>query len=243
MTGQIGIITSISGVSMSKAESLSPARRRLLELVENHPEWTLKGLSVRIGKSHAYLHQYIHRGAPRKLDGDDRQALAQLLNCEENELLDEPKVNKKRSSGVRVAELPQGADATFSTKKDLPILGNVKAGEQGFFLDNGIAQGMTHRPEALVGIKDAYAVYVHDESMIPAYKPGWLLWVDPSLPPRQDDTVIVQLHDGQAFVKDLKRRARSKVICKQYNPPKDLEFKDEDVAQLHVVIGTINSRA
>lgn len=40
-----------------------------------------------MGRNHAYLHQFIHRGSPRKLDEDDRAKLADAMGVPETELM------------------------------------------------------------------------------------------------------------------------------------------------------------
>jgi len=68
---------------------LDPVRRRLLELVAHRdPPTDLKKASLACGKNHAYLHQFIHRGTPRRLPEDVRWALAGHLGVDEAALRD-----------------------------------------------------------------------------------------------------------------------------------------------------------
>lgn len=66
---------------------LDSVRARVLKLVEERPETSLADLSKKVGKSHAYLHQYIHRGSPVELPERVRKRLAALLKVNESELL------------------------------------------------------------------------------------------------------------------------------------------------------------
>ena len=93
------------------------------------------------------------------------------------------------------------------------------------------------RPETLRGVAEAYAVRVHDESMSPRYEPGTVLLVDPFRQPKSGDNVVIQLTDGQAFVKVLVRRAAGIVACAQFNPKKTIEYKQSKVKSLHLVVG------
>lgn len=121
--------------------------------------------------------------------------------------------------------------------RDLPVRGHSKAGQEGFFLGQGETWGYAARPESLRGVAEAYAVRVHDESMSPRYEPGTVLLVDPFRQPKPGDNVIVQLTDGQAFVKVLQRRAAGLVVCLQFNPKKTIEYKQARVKALHLVVG------
>lgn len=124
-----------------------------------------------------------------------------------------------------------------SLLRDLPIRGHTKAGKDGFFIDQGETWGFAMRPETLRGIAEAYAVRVHDESMSPRYEAGTVLLVDPFRAPKPGDNVIIQLGDGQAFVKVLVRRAAGIVVCSQFNPKKTIEYKQAKVKSVHLVVG------
>ena len=66
---------------------LDPVRRKLLEAVAHRdPPTDLKKASLFCGKNHAYLHQFVHRGTPRKLPEDVRHALALHLGIDEQSL-------------------------------------------------------------------------------------------------------------------------------------------------------------
>ncbi|CDK97927.1 putative repressor protein CI [Magnetospirillum gryphiswaldense MSR-1 v2] len=64
---------------------LDPVRLRLLQLVQEQ-KTDLKNLSLAIGRNAAYLHQFVFRGTPKILAEDVRQALAEHLAVEEDEL-------------------------------------------------------------------------------------------------------------------------------------------------------------
>lgn len=121
--------------------------------------------------------------------------------------------------------------------RDLPILGHTKAGETGFFIDQGQTWGFAMRPESLRGVDGAYAVRVHDDSMSPRYEQGEVLLVDPFRQPRPGDHVVIQLVDDQAFIKRLVRRGGGLVVCSQLNPKKEVEWKQAKVKAIHLVVG------
>ena len=59
---------------------LDPVRRRLLRLMADS-RTNLRTASLAIERNAFYLHQFIHRGTPRVLAEDDREALAEHLGC------------------------------------------------------------------------------------------------------------------------------------------------------------------
>ena len=157
--------------------------------------------------------------ADRRLTVEWMARVAKALRVPARDILTEEKGSG--APHAMVASRNQKQSLTFSTgafgalsgPKDLPILGYVKAGTDGFFIVNGEVQGYAVRPDALQGVKDAYSVYIHDKSMFPAFEPGHLAWVDPLRPVKPGDSVVIQLADGQAFIKRLKRRTEKVVIC------------------------------
>lgn len=63
-----------------------PVRERILQILEERPDIDMKTLSLRIGKSHSYIQQFLNRGVPYKLPEDVRRDLATALNISEREL-------------------------------------------------------------------------------------------------------------------------------------------------------------
>jgi phage repressor protein C with HTH and peptisase S24 domain len=121
--------------------------------------------------------------------------------------------------------------------RDLPIRGHTKAGETGFFFDQGEARGFAMRPESLRGVDEAYAVRVHDDCMVPRYKAGTVLQVDPFRHAAPGDNIVIQLLDGQCFVKELVRRAGGIIECRQFNPDSKVTWRQSEVRSIHLVVG------
>jgi len=181
----------------------------------------------------------------RRLTQEWMEVISAALEVESAELLpdrelktplkSQPKrpVATQNQSGL---EFIAGGHTTFAGPRDLPILGYVKAGGLGFFIGNGDRQGVTVRPETLRDVTTAYAVRVHDDSMRPALKPGYLLYVDPTRPVKAGDFVVIQLRDGQAFIKHLIRRTEKAVICEQFNPAGEIKYAPAKIKAVHLVV-------
>ena len=61
-------------------DQLDPVRRRLLRLLDES-RTTMRTASQLLDRNDSYLHQFIHRGTPKVLAQDDREALAEHLGC------------------------------------------------------------------------------------------------------------------------------------------------------------------
>lgn len=131
--------------------------------------------------------------------------------------------------------------------RDIPVMGVAAGTLDGnggaeFYL-NGDISDYLRRPPGLAGAKHAFAVWTVSTSMVPWSQPGDPLFVNPSQPVRNGDHVIVELHGdddhtpGPGFVKLLVRRAGSKLVLGQYNPPReDIEIPMARVKNLYRVI-------
>lgn len=160
--------------------------------------------------------------------GDQNESLPQRTN-------DNLNVATKNQGAVGFMPEARGVD---TWPRDLKIIGHVKAGVDGFFLDQGEIHGMAYRPPALRGVDKAFAVYVNDESMLPAFEPGWVAWVHPTKPVAPGNNVIVELSDGSAYIKRLVRRTASKVVCMQWNPKDEITYDLKKVKHVYLVVGT-----
>ena len=64
-------------------------RQRVLAALSAHAPRLLRTLSRELGKNDAYLHQYLNRGTPRRLQEALRHKLAELLHIDEASLRDD----------------------------------------------------------------------------------------------------------------------------------------------------------
>lgn len=137
-------------------------------------------------------------------------------------------------------------------RDDLPVLGTAHGGvviipadtghdtevEQTLFEPTHVIRYIT-RPRALADAPDAYAIYVEGESMFPRFAPGEMAVVDPRIPPKIGDDVIVQLsengHDeiSAILVKRLVRRSASFVELQQFNPAAIFRVDTFRVKRIH----------
>src|SRR6187455_359032 len=86
------------------------ARDRLAELVRERGS-SLAALSRMIGRNGSYLHQYLTKGSPRKLEEADRRKLAQFFGVGEAELGAPDLSYEQRGDWVEVPRLPLEASA------------------------------------------------------------------------------------------------------------------------------------
>ncbi len=131
--------------------------------------------------------------------------------------------------------------APFSRARDLPILGRAQGGNDGNMTFNDPAIDWTFRPADLQGVKDAFAVFVTGDSMLPKYKNQDLAYVHPSKRIPKDRFVLVEAADHSGFIKQFARWEADTLILRQYNPAQEIRLERNDVLRVMLVVGSLDS--
>jgi phage repressor protein C with HTH and peptisase S24 domain len=97
--------------------------------------------------------------------------------------------------------------------------------------------GYTSCPPNLAGVRDAYAVYVADDTMEPRYAPGWLLYVHPSKPPVLDRDVVVVKKDHHVVIRQLVTLHGGVPKLRQFNPLETFDIAMSEIVTLHLIVG------
>ena len=119
----------------------------------------------------------------------------------------------------------------------IPIRSAGRGGEeQEVFPEDGPI-GWVRRPASLVGFANGYAIYMVGDSMEPRYQQGWLLFVNPNKPPVKGRDVVIYKVGNGVMVKEFVARRGGKVFLRQLNPAQDIEIPDDQVRDIHLIIG------
>ncbi|WP_119461827.1 LexA family transcriptional regulator [Rhodospirillaceae bacterium SYSU D60014] len=122
--------------------------------------------------------------------------------------------------------------------RDLPVLGAVKGGSEGFYFNEGEPKEFLLRPANLAGATDAFALYVYGDSMEPRYFAGEILYVNPNRPLTRNCFVAVELSDGQGMIKQFVSRSDDYVLLRQFNPRKDIRLPAREVRRIYRITGS-----
>lgn len=147
---------------------------------------------------------------------------------------------RPRSGGATVAT-GSGTAAALLGARDLPVYASAQAGPEGMTLVYEPIEWI-ERPAPLATVRDAFAMYVVNDSMEPRYRQGDLLLIHPQRPVRPGRDVLVVLRaeavgEPRAAVKQLLGLDAERLRLRQLNPPKELEIPRAEVAGLHLVVG------
>ncbi len=164
-----------------------PVRTRIRQLISDNG-LDMKGLSLALGKNHAYLQQYLERGIPKELNERSRMLLAEQLGVDEAEL------------GGPLG--PRPGRAAVSVQEQIPEIDvHAGAGGGGFTaLESHSSNGMTFSREV---VRDHWRL------------PDWLLYSlnaksgNLAAFPVQGDSMSPTLLDGDVVFVDTRIRQPS----------------------------------
>jgi len=138
-----------------------------------------------------------------------------------------------RLSFVDFARLAEGSGGPGG----IPLIGFAQAGNHGFFDDQGYPLGHgwdeIHFPSAPDGrLKNGhYALEISGDSMLPVYRDGDRIIVDPLAQNlRRGDRVVVKTTEGEVLAKELLRLSNRLVELKSLNP----DYEDRSLDRLQV---------
>lgn len=102
----------------------------------------------------------------------------------------------------------------------VPLLGFAQAGAGGFFDDAGFpaGQGWDLIELPTRSTENAYALQVQGDSMLPLYRNGDVLIVEPGATIRRGDRVVVKTRSGEVMAKVLARRNADGIELVSINP-------------------------
>lgn len=131
--------------------------------------------------------------------------------------------------------LLDGTPASAAQSPTIPLLGFAQAGAGGFFDDGGfpVGQGwdVVEFPVSSPQKSGVYALEVQGESMLPLYRDGDVLIVEPGAQVRRNDRVVVRTREGEVMAKVLVRQTPKTIELMSLNPEhpgRTIEMTDID---------------
>ncbi|MEO5756051.1 MAG: helix-turn-helix transcriptional regulator [Mesorhizobium sp.] len=114
----------------------------------------------------------------------------------------------------------------------VPLLGFAQAGAGGFFDDAGFpaGQGWDLVELPAQSTESSYALKVQGDSMLPLYRNGDVLIVEPGAVTRKGDRVVVKTISGEVMAKVLDRQTIKSIMLVSLNP----DHPDRDIAMRDV---------
>ena len=127
------------------------------------------------------------------------------------------------ATGASISEfisLMEEEDASGPRRGSVPLIGFAQAGAGGFFSVAGFPAGEGWEHVDLPGQvgEGAYALAVQGDSMLPLYRDGDILVVEPAAKVRRGDRVVVKTVKGEVMAKVLQRHTSRQIELSSLNP-------------------------
>jgi phage repressor protein C with HTH and peptisase S24 domain len=157
-----------------------------------------------------------------------------------------------RATGTSIADFMEMIDDSQAIRKSsfgtyrqtsavhsVPLIGFAQAGVGGFFDDGGfpVGQGWDEIMPPTSASENAYALKVSGDSMLPLYREGDIIIVDPVAQVRKGDRIVVKTREGEVLAKTLERKTSKLIELQSLNPEHDnLVFKHEELEWLARIV-------
>ncbi|WP_160006812.1 helix-turn-helix transcriptional regulator [Rhizobium sp. 18055] len=198
-------------------------------LAERH-DLTPSGLARRAGLDPTSFNKSKRHSADGRLRWPSTESIAKVLDATRSSMEEFMAFMRPQGS---FSTLPEGAFPPQGSS--IPLLGFAQAGAGGFFDDGGFPAGqgwdVVEFPAAPSQKAGVYALEVQGESMMPLYRDGDVLIVEPGAQVRRNDRVVVKTREGEVMAKVLMRQSPRSIELMSLNPEhpnRTIELSDVD---------------
>jgi len=199
-------------------------------LAERHG-LTASGLARRAGLDPTAFNKSKRSGADGRQRWPSTESLSKVLDAT-GSTLDDFMSLVRGERPTTESNFPEGAFPPQTGS--IPLLGFAQAGSGGFFDDGGFPAGQgwdvvdfPAQPSERPGV---YALEVQGDSMMPLYRDGDILIVEPGGQIRRGDRVVVRSREGEVMAKVLNRQTPRSIELISLNP--DHPNRSFDVSEI-----------
>lgn len=209
---------------------------------EGHVDVTRESICKAAGLSRDLLRKLATR--PTAMPRFDNAArIAHVLGVSVESLLDDEVVEQPNPAPTRgdVRPAPVRPLSNLDMDRDLPVQGTAAGAVLGSFEITREVIDYVRRPPALIGVPNAYAIYVVNDSMAPMHNAGELRFVHPGRPVLRGDSVVIQLKnhptaEPEGYIKLFEGYKDGWLIAKQLNPQSTVRYAQGTVEKVHKVL-------
>ncbi|HEX7887291.1 MAG TPA: LexA family transcriptional regulator [Phenylobacterium sp.] len=204
---------------------------KALKALRERAGMTQEAAAEALGVTRQAWQNYEAGGRNTILRTDLQERLASALGLERSDLLRE----RDRQAGVPTgARTPANEDYDTPAAYELQVLGRVKASPAGPLIYD-IAE-----PESVVDVSwmfgaNARTLRVAGDSMTGYVESGQLVIYDVSMWPRRGDGCVVELANGEVYVKEYLDQGQGVLRVRQRFPEEILSFPMADVRGVYLI--------
>jgi phage repressor protein C with HTH and peptisase S24 domain len=190
-----------------------------IEALATHNNLSPSGLARLAGLDPTSFNKSKRQGTDGRLRWPSTESLAKIMHAT-NTSFDEFARLVGDTDSDDYAGLPTG---NFPAQSNgIPLLGFAQAGAGGFFDDAGFPAGQGWEevdfPTQDAKKNNVYALEVQGESMMPLYRDGDVLIIEPNAQIRKGDRIVVRTNEGEVMAKVLSRDTTQSIELLSLNP-------------------------
>lgn len=179
-----------------------------------------------------------------RLSVERAQVIAYLLQCEwwelslnlEKTYKEMQKEDSQKKSMLKSTMMASNVPTQFGPDM-IPIMGHANASSNAMLQNYEEPIGEAPRHPNLSGVKNAYYVEIYDESMSPRYYPKELAAVNGNRTPLSKEDCVIQMNNGDVFIKQFIKTTDKEIVCHQLNPDRAWKKLLSEVKSVHAVVG------
>ena len=199
-----------------------------IDQLARHHDLTASGLARKAGLDPTSFNKSKRNSVDGRLRWPSTESIHKILEATGSTIEDFMAFLGARRNAVPDGNFPpQGSS--------IPLLGFAQAGAGGFFDDGGFPAGqgwdVVDFPVSPTQKTGCYALEVQGDSMLPLYRDGDVLIVEPGAQVRRGDRVVVKTRDGEVMAKVLTRQTARTIELSSLNPDhpgRSLDMGDVD---------------
>lgn len=225
----------LSSEDVSATLEQDSMRDQIRVALDANPQLSKGGLADALGVANSAITSLLKPGG-RQIKAHEavriERYLGISLRTETPLLMPNRPAPAKITAALRVGDMP----------RDVPIMGNAYGGDEADFCFTGQVTDYGRRPPRIERDATVFGIYVSGNSMAPRFKEGELVYASSARPPAVGDYVIVELkpkRDGDdvlGYIKELVKRTPTKLVVRQLNPDKTIEFELKRIKAIHRVV-------
>ena len=219
---------------------------KIRQILETTRGLTQKGLAEHMGLNPAAVNRMLH--GQRNIMAEEIPLIEEYIGTRLDLSQSAPAANYSQDNRAqtlrKLSDVPlqsfQGSAASPEsvTQQMVPVYGYAAGSlQKGLNLSNGDVVDWVTRHPAQVGTGNAFAVYVFSDSMEPRYFRGELVYIHPGRPPEMNRDCIIEMNNGDAYIKRYLRQTDEKIRVAQFNPPEEKEILKADIKAIYAVVG------
>lgn len=188
-----------------------------IDALARNRDLTASGLAVRAGLDPTSFNRSKRHSADGRLRWPSTESIAKILDATGSS------IEYFFGIGHSIVQSTQKGDVIFPKGgHGIPLMGFAQAGNGGYFDDGGypVGQGwdVVDFPVGTEARSGIYALEIQGESMLPLYRDGDVLIVEPGAQIRRYDRVVVRTKDGEVMAKILIRQSPRAIELLSLNP-------------------------